>query len=827
MKTIDTQNIYTNAFGDRYFREINQTAFDNVGSSSTFNKVFHDTLDQENTLFFIVGSDSGLLIPYLEKYESGKGRHYVIIEKPEMLDYIQNNLEWDENLIDLKSDDFNFDGFAETYADYIAHGRFLLLRSLAVVDSQSLPYRQLWEIMLDRYNIFASSESGFAINNIFIDSQLESLASNSTPLSKAAEGLKGTSAVIMGGGPSLDESIGWIKANQERLVIFAAARIANRLKKEGIQPDFFVTVDPHAVSYDNSKPMLPFGDSAILVHANNANSKLLAEWTGPHAYLGLMYPWQDAKHPQPENLQIIGPTVTNTMASVAAYLGAEQIFFSGVDFCYGEGGKSYESESLEAKTGKYLDSASNRVETYSGRIAETTPSFANARQGMEELVAYSTVVFKSRFYTLSREAAKIDQVEYIATGDIELPELKKDSAVSDVKQALYQEIKPYKQHLKEAKAYCQEMLKLCRDVIRESRQGKKLAKRLFKDLAETDQLTQKIVGLQRDLNHQMGSHGEFIFNYSVKAYKDFMDPSVGKDDMTRDQIKDSFVNYFTGLIDSATPLKKSIQYGIERLNFRLKEVEGTKHFDTLIEKWRDYHEEGRPLVWLKMHGLTLNDLSEAQQAAIQALLDIYYEELNRTETKLSKELKERGSHIGNQFDRLYRYFIENRPYDLEELINYIAENNETNSESLCHLGTGFLYELKEMPDAAMDEYVQIQEGKLLMEGLKRVVHLALTQKDYQTALNALEVLTHYSDEYFISYADITAATGNQTEAAEIYIHYLQRNEQDNATRIKLAKLLIHLGLQEDAIQTIQKIQEIDPDNFVADELMQLATRPKS
>ncbi|KUJ75481.1 hypothetical protein AVO42_09170 [Thiomicrospira sp. XS5] len=827
MNTIDTQNLYTNAFGDQYFREINQSAFDNVGATSTFNKVFNKTLDQENMLFIIVGSDSGLLIPYLQKYHSDKGRHYVIIEKPEMVSYIHDNFEWDESLINLQSENLQFAELSNEYTDYVAHGRFLLLRSLAVVDSQSQPYRELWEAIQDKFNIFSSSESGYAINNIFIDSQLKSLASNSLPLSNIAMSLKGTTAVIMGGGPSLDESIDWIKANQARLVIFAAARIANRLKKEGIQPDFFITVDPHAVSYDNSKPMLQYGDSAILVHSNNANSKLLAEWSGVHAYLGLRYPWQDDEHPQPDNLQIVGPTVTNTMTSVAAYLGAEQIFFSGVDFCYGEGGKSYESESLESKTGKYLDAASNRVETYSGRIAETTPSFANARQGMEELVQYSVEFFKNRFYTLSQEAAKIDCVNYITEQEIRLPDTEKHATITAIKDTLKQDLKSYKKHLKEAKAYCQEMLNLCRDVIKESKKGKKLAKRLFKDLAETDQLTQQIVGLQKGLNSEMGSHGEFIFNYSIKAYKDFMNPSIGKDDMTRDQIKDSFIHYFSGLVNSATPLKKSIEQAITRLNLRLKETDGVKYFDDLLEKWREYHEEGRPLVWMKINGLTQDDLTPEQRAAVQSLLETYHEELNSTETKLSQELKTRGNHIGNQFDRLHRYFIENRPYDLEELINYIAENNEKNAESLCHLGAGFLYELKDMPDAAMDEYVQVQEGKLLMEGLKRIVHLSLTKKDYQTALNALEVLTHYSDEYFISYADIMAAIGNGSEAAEIYVHYLERNENDNATRIKLAKLLIYLGLTEDAIQTIHKIQEVDPDNIVADELMSLATRPKN
>ncbi len=53
MNTIDTQNVYTNAFGDQYFQEINQSAFDNIGATSTFNKVFSQVLDQK-TLYLLL-----------------------------------------------------------------------------------------------------------------------------------------------------------------------------------------------------------------------------------------------------------------------------------------------------------------------------------------------------------------------------------------------------------------------------------------------------------------------------------------------------------------------------------------------------------------------------------------------------------------------------------------------------------------------------------------------------------------------------------------------------------------------------------------------------
>ncbi|BBN59905.1 6-hydroxymethylpterin diphosphokinase MptE-like protein [Hydrogenovibrio marinus] len=826
MNSIDTSKLYTNAFGDNYFQEINQNAFDTVGATSTFNKVFSKTLDVDNMLFIIVGSDSGLLIPYLQQFHKDRGRHYIIMERPEIIDYIQDRFKIDEDIIDLQPMDMDFGVLHDLYTDYVSHNRYMLLRSLAVIDGKSQTYTTHWDQALDRYNIFASSESGYAINNIFIDSQLRNLASNNMPLANLGRALEGTTSIIMGGGPSLDDSIGWIKENQDRLVIFAAARIANRLKKEGIQPDFFVSVDPHDVSYDNSKQILQFGDTAILVHSNNVNSKLVAEWTGLHAYLGLMFPWRDSLHEQPENLTTVGPTVTNTMASVAGYLGSEQIIFSGVDFCYGENGKSYESESLESKTGKYLDTATNRVKTYSGRIAETTPSFANARQGMEELVAHAIEFFGNKFFTLSPETALMENVAYSRPEEIVLPETQKADAVQTMKDILHFDLNDYKKHLDYAKTYCQEMRDICKDAVKEAKNGKKIAKKLFVNLDETDKLTQEIILSQKNTTHIMGEHSEFIFNYSIKAYKEFMNPSIKEDNMTRDDIKNSFIHYFNGIINSAIPLRKSIETAITRLNHRINETKGTKSFTKLIEKWQEYQEEGRPLVWLKMNGLSIDDLTEEQQSTLKKVLDAFNEELQRTETKLSQQLKSQGDNIGALYERIKRYFSENRPYELEELINYIAEKDLSYSEDLCHIGTGYLYELKDMPDDAVDRFIQIKDNKLLLEGLKRVLNILLMKKDYDNALNTLEVLTHYSDEFFVSYADMLAAMGDGSSAVEIYFHYLQKHADDAATWIKVAKLLIHLNIQEEAIEAINKIKALEPDNSVSDELMALATQPR-
>lgn len=824
MKSIDTSKIYINTFGDNYFQEINHKSFDSVGSTSTFHKLYNELLNHEKTLFVFAGSDSGLLIPYLQKYHGDKGRHYIILETPELVEYINKKIEFDPELFDIKVYDQNLEELLYEFTDYVAHDRYKLLRSLSVLDGKNETYKGVWQSVEQRFNLFKHDQIADAVSNIFIDSQIRDLALNTTPVSTIKDYLKGLTSVVLGGGPTLDENIDWIRKNQHKLIIFAAARIANRLKKENIQPDFFVSVDPNDVSYDNSKAILEFPGNPILIHSNSVNSKILAEWNGKNMYLGSMYPWKDSQHQQPDNFVVVGPTITNSMASIAAYLGSQQVLFSGVDFCQSADGSTHESQSIEASTGKYMRVTENQVKTYSGRIADTTPDFASGLDGMEDLVKFSIENFGTQFYSLSDEAAEIENVAYKPIKKIKLPNTEKTGTIDEINLKIDLDMKAYKQHLKQTKSYSQEMRNICRDTVKLSKQGKKLANKLFKNLDETDQITQQLLIIKNELDNTMGEHDEFIFTYSIAAYKNFMDPSIKEDNMEKEDIKSSFINYFSGLIQSATPLQKSIEEGIRLLNHRVNETKGTAQFDKLMEGWLKYHEEGRPRVWLKMNGLDLDTLPDEQKTKVKILLDKYEKELASTETRLSKRIKIHTFDPSFLYERMRRFFIEQRTTDISELLNYARGVETLDKDDLIHMGEGFLYELKQMPGKAVNEYAQVKDIRFLVDAMSQIVNISLAKKEYENALNALEVLTHISDEYYVAYADIVASLNQEKDAIAIYSHYLEKHDEDVATWIKLAKLLIHVDMIEDATKVIDKINELQPDNAAANELKVLIDR---
>lgn len=818
----DLKNIYTNSFGDKYFTALNNKAFDKVGATATFHKVFNEYLEHKNTLFIIVGSDSGLLINYLQKYQQDNGRQYIIFETESMIKYIEKNITVNKNLINILPIDTAFDTFKDKYIDYIAYSRYTLLKSLTIIDSVSEYYDNIWDIILDKFNVFGSNEAGHRTNNIFVDNHLHNISFNQIPLKKIQGLLKGLTAIVLGGGPTLDENINWVKENQDKLVIFAAARIAERLKQEQIKVDFFVTIDPFHASYDNGKSILLNDDQSILIHSNNAYTKLLAEWTGLRAYLGSRLPWDDAKCRQQHNLITYGPTVTNAMVGVAYFLGAKQIIFSGVDFCFSKDGASHESSSKEAQVGKHIDKNINKLVTYSGRIAETNHNFASAHESMEAILKY--IINNNpatKLYTLSKETAKMNHLDYCSAKKIIIPEQDKCQAIAKIRTHLQFKLNSYKKHLKSSKISCQEIRNICEKTTKSANKGKKIALQLFINPEQTNKLTSKMINIHQKLTKIMGEHAQFIFDYSTSSYKDFMDPSVKQENMTKDETKASFINYFTALINASTALQKSIETGITKLNHRIDETKGINKLVKLINNWHLYNEAGRPAVWLNLNKLRLADIPQEHQAAITSLLNSHQQELKQTETKLKKQLHSQSISMINSFVRIQKYFEEKKINDLESFINYIVEKDHENADNLYKIGLGYLYELKDMPNEAIEEYLKLTDDKLLMNGLQRIVSITLTQKNYTSALDALEVLVNYSDEYYVAYADVLHITGDAQGALKVYTHYLQFYDKDISTWIKLAKLLINNGQPNEATEIVNKIKELDPENDAVEQIMNL------
>ncbi len=70
--------------GESYIEELNRTDFVKMKSSEFFSRMPDFDLMAENTLYLVIGSDSGLLIPYLLSRPLGLGSRIAVRTGPRL-----------------------------------------------------------------------------------------------------------------------------------------------------------------------------------------------------------------------------------------------------------------------------------------------------------------------------------------------------------------------------------------------------------------------------------------------------------------------------------------------------------------------------------------------------------------------------------------------------------------------------------------------------------------------------------------------------------------------------------------------------------------------
>ncbi len=141
---------------------------------------------------------------------------------------------------------------------------------------------------------------------------------------------KGTPALIVSAGPSLDKNIHLIK--EFKGIILCVGRTLSTVLAQGIRPDFVVSVDPSDKIYET------FGTSKVhdipLITIVEGNDKVVKTSNGP-CYL--MY--NSAVVASILNLRVnptlaMSGTVASLCLSTACYMGCEPIVFIGQDLAY-------------------------------------------------------------------------------------------------------------------------------------------------------------------------------------------------------------------------------------------------------------------------------------------------------------------------------------------------------------------------------------------------------------------------------------------------------------------------------------------------------------
>jgi len=813
----------TNLFGERYFQEINHSAFEKSSAEDVFRPYYQEYLDESEAIYIVIGTDSGLLKQYLEENLKHRFCQFVFVEFDEVLEVLELGVDEFESLTDkdrqvwLFNQDFAPSQLNRAFGHYVIRRRIHLIKSLAVMDAKpGTPYAELWERFEVLFKTYLSAEMNSQSVKVFEEQRQLNVADNVIPAVELGPCIEGRDAVILGGGPTLDDAIDWVRENQDRLIIFAAARIAKRMEKEGILVDFFVTVDPFPWSFDNSKSVLTHADYSILVHSFHAQHRLISQWSGLSCYLGSRFGWQSEN--EKPNFDGPGPTVTNTALHVAATLGAKRLFLAGIDFCYAKG-KTHESSSVEAQ---HNDTMAHHGKAMlvdnAGNMTETGDDFYSAKLAMESMIHYYlTHKPHLEFISLGLHSAKMERVQFMPPEEVVIDAGFKQDLIEEIKLDLTLSVNERIQLTQNLLGMLEDQSKRFDKLHKVASDAVVVCDKLYDKSANlVEKHAKKIQKLKKKVFHLVGKDGDFLTSYHAALFSDSFKPIEDESAMSNDQIVEQLESFFGGMKSVSHAMQGMLERSIERAQLRLDELENKKFPSELFTQWQKWGEFGRALQWKGWHGD--QHLNEVEALKLDEAIVAFEEEFEKTDHQYQKRLESKVNNVSKILARANNAFSRQDIQEIELIINHVkdlASAQESHKSDFLRLLTGMKSELEGNLVDAFNAYEPITLPSLRHMALKKMLPIALALEDYEAALTVLQRLVEIHLDYMVPYADMLKVLGNLDGAIEVLFMYLQKNPEKLSIKNKLAQFYLEADRPDHTQVLVAQVLAKDPGNKAA------------
>lgn len=820
MFQIDTtqlaQGIRQNAHGEKYLYAVNRSTFENIDSEVIYQQTYKFQFKEENTLYIVVGTDSGLLIEYLYKNPPPKGSTYLFIEFPEVIEKILLEFSPPKKSRTYLTDHEHWVSVAEQYdlADYLFINRVIVVQSYAVKDNYINQYKQLWKQIEQEVSDKKWQYLGKVGSKIFIQTQIDNMNENQFSVSILENIFEGKTAVMLAGGPSLDMYIDWIEKNREKFIVFAVSRIAKRLLSTSIVPDFFVSIDPNEVSFDVSKEMLQYSGKSTLINQYHIIPKLLNQWQGLNFYVGPRYPWFSKN--QPPFIDAPGPTVTNVALHAAIFMGIKKIILVGVDLCFSPEGYSHASSSIEHTIGPMSSYVGQLVTTNSGQQAETENSFFNAISTLRAQ-AEQALNNNCEFINPSPNSAKIEGVKYIPIDELHLSG-EAGNVKEIIKKCLPKDlITAKKEHYETILKAIKEQQKELKKIISLTEKGLKYNENLFKDNQPEKNFKFKIKmdKLEKRLDKQFFALSPVCRSFGIQSFLKFFKPAYDKD-MNNSEVKEWGDLYYEAYKTGSVELNKSLKQATLRTEKRIKELSLEEHIDELLEFWKKDNSLGRAVILKNNSPEIYDNLNTAQKHTIDSYIHEFEEIITGSFEKSEQfnRIKQLADLSGGEA-KAYDYYVREDKAGLERMITSLEKHSDPRAIPMKHLAQGYLHELNDDINEAILVYQNADKGIALEAALKQLALISIAKKDLELAEKALDLLCGISLAYIPQLANIYKIQGRIKDALDAYALYLDNFPEDIVTMLKLASLYEDIENNDAALYVYEHILTIDPKNITA------------
>jgi len=810
---IHSESFKLNPYKEKYLYSVNRHTFENESSENIYQKHFNDSLLDEETIYIILGTDSGLLIKYLLTQELSENSRYVFVELPSFIEKIKAEIPDinEHQSIELTTVD-KWKEVAELFeiSIYIYKNKVKYTKSIAALDSFIPEYHQLNSQAVKELEILFFFTRALVGVSPFMSKQLMNITENRFPSSLLNGLFKEKTCVILGGGPSLDDDIEWIKHNRENLVVIAVSRIAKSLIAHQLTPHIIVSVDPYDVSFDVSKELLTLPKEVLFLHANCVNPPLAAQWHGKSAYIGARFPWAD---PLDESCnKMAGPTVTNAALQEAIMMGFENILLTGVDLCYSKTGVSHASGSNEAKVGPTLGQPGVWVETYAGNKAETQIAFDNAVSALSGQAKEANELGIS-VYNLSENAAKVENIDYIPSSALSF-----DNEQNNTLEIINQAIPSYTQDQSRQDANqlitkLQKRLKDIQEIKLLAEEALSCNEKLFQNKGqESENFKHKIRmdKIEKKFDSKYKKTSAFIKNFGLDK---FIKSTQTQHEWSDDKVEETGKVYYQAYIDSCIELITLIKDSCLRIHSRIEELKPTPNIESLFTQWQNDKQHGRAKNWLDT---TAIELSELQRQQYDKLLSTYNDILTCEDTAHLTRTKKEASLSGVRRKIIVMYYQRNIDA-LSVLANSLSHYDKNNEQAkqLHLLATAYLLAARNNPTESLNYFDMLNPNEVQEDELQLIAAIAIKANQLDKAEYALKVLSELADIYMPKYAKLLKLTANYQAAIDQYSQYLEVNPTDLSVWNSLGKLYLDLKADESAIMAFTFVLQQEPTNLIA------------
>ncbi len=222
-------------------------------------------------------------------------------------------------------------------------------------------------------------------------------------IAEVKNALAGRPAMLIGAGPSLDDSIAFIKQYSQRAIVMAVDTAFPILMNQGIRPDFVVSVDPQDITFKHFRGYENAGVPILVTPVSC--SQLMQSYKGPfmiflqknHSFTGVMESVLGAK-----GFSYAGGSVSCIAFDILSQWRCSPVMFVGMDYAYplsrAYSRLSFESIQMFNTINRfYTQEVAQRrrinvdkpvyVESYNGTQVQSSITLCDYRKNIENLVA--------------------------------------------------------------------------------------------------------------------------------------------------------------------------------------------------------------------------------------------------------------------------------------------------------------------------------------------------------------------------------------------------------------------------------------------------------